>query len=175
MDMQDFYDEMFPKDSNKEMIIEEMHLEKEWFEQAKKIKTVEELSKFVDRMLNGYNHDYRTACHAIAACALAAAWLGADAEGITGFQAGFVMWDFIRNWVKEGNECGLRLIDYDDFLYPQYSGKFEKTIDRETWYRIQAAAKKNLEERSYVCDSVVRHWRSIVEGIVPFGYKIVDK
>lgn len=161
--------------AKRKTITEDMQLEKEWFEQARKIKTVEELSKFVDHMLNEYNHDYGTACHAIAACASAAAWLGADVEGITGFQAGFIMWDFIRNWTKEDNECGLRLIDYDDFLYPQYSDKFEKTIDRETWYRIQAVAKKNLEKSPYAADSVVRHWRSIVDGIVPFGYKVVDR
>ena len=57
-DMQDLYDELFPKDPNKETITEEMHLEKEWFKQAHKINTIEELSKFVDHMLNGYNHDY---------------------------------------------------------------------------------------------------------------------
>lgn len=131
--------------TDKKPITEEMHLEKKWFEEAKNIKSIEELSKFVDKMLNSYQHDYGTMCHAIAACSVACAWLGAEVEGITSFQAGFVMWDFIRNWMYESNACGLRLIDYDDFLFPQYGYKFDKVISEETWSSIQKKAKKISE------------------------------
>ena len=57
--MNDFH-EIFPGNPGKETITEEMHLEKEWFEQAKKVKTVEELTAFVNHLLNDYNHDYGT-------------------------------------------------------------------------------------------------------------------
>ena len=157
----------------KQPITEEMHLEEEWFKQARQVKSVEELSQFVDKMLNSYEHDYGTACHAIAACALASTWLGSHIEGITGFQAGFVMWDFIRHWVKEGNKCGMKLVDYDDFLFPQYEDKFGKTISEETWESIQEAAKNNLEnDDGFVCGAVRQHWKGIVDGVVPFGYKV---
>ena len=56
---------------DKQPITEEMHLEKEWFEEAKSVESIEELSKFVDKMLNSYEHDYGTAVHAIAACSVA--------------------------------------------------------------------------------------------------------
>lgn len=154
-------------------VTEEMHPEKEWFEQAADVKTVEELSTFVNHMLNDYNHDYGTICHAIGACAVAAAWLGAHVEGITGFQAGFVMWDFIKHWIKTGNKCGLRLVDYDDFLYPQYADKYDKTIRKSNWETIQNEAKKNLTENA-ACAEVMKHWQSIVDGNVPFGYRVVD-
>lgn len=157
----------------KQPITEEMHLEKEWFEQARHVKSIEELSQLVDKMLNSYEHDYGTACHAIAACSLASAWLGAHIEGISGFQAGFVMWDFIRHWVKEGNKCGMKLVDYDDFLYPQYADKFDKIISEDTRASIQEEAKKQLEnDDGFACGPVMRHWKSIVDGTVPFGYRV---
>lgn len=156
-------------------ITEEMHLEKEWFKEATKIKSIEELSKFVDKMLNSYSHDYGTACHAIAACAVASAWLGADVEGITGFQAGFIMWDFITNWMYDHNKCGLRLVDYDNFLYPQYEYKYDKVISKDTWESIQKEAKKHLDEDDGgACREVRRHWESIVNGVVPFGYRVIE-
>ena len=159
---------------DKQAITEEMHLEKEWFEQASKIRTTDELVPFIDHVLNDYIHDYGTACHAVSACTLAAAWVGCGREGLTGFQAGFVMWDFIMNWTKKGNKCGLKLVDYDDFLYPQYAEKFDKTIKSEVWTSIQEEARKNLEDCRHCAPNVVAHWQSIVQGNVPFGFRVVD-
>lgn len=159
---------------DKQAITEEMHLEKEWFEQTDKIKTIDQLTEFINHLLGDYEHDYGTVCHAIGAAAVATAWYGAHAEGITGFQAGFVMWDFIKYWIKTSNTCGLKLVDYDDFLYPQYQYKFEKTISKNAWKCIQEQAKKNLESNEVACPEVRNHWQSIVSGIVPFGYKVED-
>ena len=167
---------IFPPDPNKETVTEEMHPEKAWFKEAHEINE-EEFPNFYARIIHGYNHDYGTACHAVAACALAAAWAACDDKdiGLSGFQAGFVMWDFIKNWTMIGNECGLRLVDYDDMLYPQYEEKFEKVISKNVWLSIQEIAKKKLEEANdYVHPDVINHWRKIVEGIVPFGYKVKD-
>lgn len=161
--------------SEKNIVTEEQHPEKEWFAEARKM-TMEDLPAFMDKMMNGYIHDYGTACHAVSACAIAAAWAAADKEGITGFQAGFVMWDFILNWTKTHNECGLRLIDYDDMLYPQYEYKFNnQTISSDNWERIQAKAKENLEKNPDACPDVIQHWQSIVNGSVPFGYSVSDE
>lgn len=162
----------------KQVVTEEMHPEKEWFKQAREIKTIEELTAFVDKMLNGYSHDYGTVCSAIAACSVAAAALGANMEGITGFQASFIMWGFIQHWCKEGNKCGLRLVDYDDFLYPQYEYRHDKVISEEVWECLQKeAARKLIDGYDHdtpfeVCPEVKQHWQSIVDGVVPFGYSI---
>lgn len=156
----------------KQQIDESMHLEKEWFEQAGEVKTIEELETFVNHILNDYEHDYGTACHAVAACALAGAWLGCHKEGLTGFQAGFVMWDFIKGWIKSENTCGMKLVDYDDMLYPQYDHKFEKTISQNTWHCLQEEAKRQLKEAGGAHPEVKAHWKNIAMGIVPFGYQV---
>lgn len=143
-------------------------------EKRKSIKTFDDLIVFL-RDVDNYNTGYGTAPMAIAQAALAVAWYFSSRFGITGFQAGFTMWDFITGWSKPSNKTGLRLVDYDDMLYPQYGFKFDKTIRKDTWKLIQEQAKNNLEEDSGFADtSVVNHWRSIVSGRVPFGYTIED-
>lgn len=82
------------------------------------------------------------------------------------------MWEFIQNWTKKNNKTGLKLIDYDDMLYPQYKHKFEKVISKETWEALQLEATKRLLEENHACNEVKEHWKNIIKGIVPFGYKI---
>lgn len=172
--MINFHD-MFPPDPNKETVTEEMHPEKEWFDEARKIDE-EGLPGFYERIIHGYNHDYGTVCHAVAAVALAAAWAACKENdtGLSSFQAGFVMWDFIRYWTKQGNECGLKLVDYDDMLYPQYEDKFEKTIKKDVWESIQNKAKENLKRFPDAHPMVLAHWKNIVNGEIPFGYTVTD-
>ena len=173
MDSSDFY----PKDPNRETVTEEMHPEKKWFAEAQKMDT-EMLPAFIEKMIHGFNHDYGTSVHAVSACALATAWAvcGDENVGLSGFQAGFVMWDFIKGWTKTHNETGLKLLDYDNMLYPQYEHKFAKTIDTYTWNKLQKIAKKKLEEDGETAHpAVVAHWRSIVNGNVPFGYTVKDE
>lgn len=165
-----------------EKINEEQHLEKEWFKESTE-QTIETLPKFIHHVMNDYEHDYGTICHAIAACSLAAAWAANKHERgyITGFQAGFVMWDFIKEWKYSSNQSGLRIVDYDNMLYPQYEYKFDKVISKETFESIQKAAKELLDEHKstpedqrYVHPDVVNHWEGIIAGKVPFGYKIKE-
>lgn len=162
---------------DKKVISEEMRLEKEWFEEAKK-QTPKTLTAFIDRVMNDYIHDYGTVCHAISACALAAAYAANETEGarggITGFQAGFVLWDFIRQWNFPYNKCGLKIIDYDNMLYPQYDYRFDKIIPEDVWKLLQKEAKKNLETKETASEDVVEHWKSIVDGKVPYGYTVSD-
>ena len=161
-----------------EKISEEQHLEKIWFEEATE-QTIETLPQFVNHIMNDYDHDYGTICHAIAACSLAAAWAANQHEQghITGLQASFVMWDFIKEWMYSGNQSGLRIVDYDDMLYPQYENKFDKVISKETFKSIQKAAQERLDEVKQGREAhpdVIKHWESIVAGNVPFGYKIKE-
>lgn len=163
---------------DKMAITEEMHLEKEWFEQAREQK-LETLPEFMNHILNDYRHDYGTICHAISACALAAAWAADSSEqgGITGFQSGAVMWDFVRQWAYKNNKTALRIINYDNMLYPQYKDDFEdRTIYQSTWEALQNEAKRLLDGidsgEGSAADSVIAHWKDIVNGVVPFGYKI---
>lgn len=151
--------------------------EKRLYEEAMEQKP-ETLGDFVMKAMCDYPHDYGSVCVAVAACALAAVYAANSLPqgGITSYQAGFVMWEFIRQLNYRGNKCGLRMIDYDNMLLPQYADKYEKTISSDTWKLLQEEAKRNLEEKSkYAHPNVINHWKSIVDGVVPFGYKIEEE
>ena len=139
------------------------------------IKTFEELIAFLEYVEKNGNCGYGEAPRAMAQASAAVAWYLADKFGITGFQAGFVMWDFIRDWNYRSNKCGMKITDYDDMLYPQYAYKFEKIIGPAIWADLQETAKKRLEELDNVHPIVKAHWQSIVDGIVPFGYTVADE
>lgn len=165
---------------NKIPIMEEDKLHIEWFKEAGKCDSLYKLGKLAYKLFYKYRHDYGTVCHAISAFALAAAWYGAKKEGITGFQAGFVMWDFIKQWEFRNNKCGLKITNYDDLLYPQYEHRFDKIIKPERWESVQKEAKRRLqnntiEKQGYIAHpDVVAHWQSIVDGKLPFGFKIKE-
>ena len=97
-------------------------LEKE----RKNIKSLDDLMNYIQNIRDNYDIGYDTAPRAIAQAALATSYYLADMFDITGFQAGFVMWDFIKDWSFRGNKCGLKIVNYDDMLYPQYNHKFQK-------------------------------------------------
>ena len=162
----------------------------------------DKLVEFLKDVRDNYNTDYGTAPRAIAQASVATAWYLASVFGITNFQAGFVMWDFIRDWQYRDNECGLKIIDYDLMLYPQYEYKFtEKTISKWQWEVLQKKAQKEIDRINETVESynksqaegmedfinkegrdwvdtdfcnirVLNHWKSIVEGKVPFGFKV---
>jgi hypothetical protein len=156
-------------------ISEEMGIHKEWMVEAKEM-TVEKLPEFVRKLTEDYRHDYGTICHAIAAAAVAAAWAveRSPTGGISGFQAGCVMWEIIRGWGAFGGpDSPLRIQNLDDLLYPQYRDKFT-SISKEVWLRLKAKAAENLEG-PHGTDNVRAHWQSIVDGRVPFGFSVSDR
>lgn len=131
----------------KQVISEEVKIHEEWFKEAKEM-TLEKLPEFLRHLMEDYQHDYGTICHALSAGAIATAW-ALDRHhngGITGFQSGFVMWDFVRNWSFSSNKCGLKIVDYDNLLYPQYGYRFDKTMTKDIWESIQKQAKEKIEE-----------------------------
>jgi hypothetical protein len=72
-------------------------------------------------------------------------------------------------------KCGLKLINYDDMLYPQLEHKFEKTITPDVWDALQTEAAARLKEHpDWTHPNVVSHWQSIVDGKVPFGYSVQE-
>ena len=160
----------------KKAITEDMGLQKEWCERAKSMKP-DDFPEFFRELTEDYEHDYGTVCHAMAAIGLAAMWAFNKSEGarggITGFQAGCVMWQVIRHMNYESNKCGLRLLDMDDLLYPQYEHKFT-AISKDTWDAVKKEAQNRLLERGNAHPDVVAHWESIVNGKVPFGLRIED-
>lgn len=141
---------------------------RQWFTED-----VSSVDEFINKLATEYEHDYGTIVHAMAAVAIRA-MLKLDETpqgGITGFQAGAIMWKFIRNWMHY--EGPMKLMRYENMLYPQYAESFATTIDAATWEYLQDTAKKKLAEDGHVHPNVRAHWISIVEGRVPFGYTLV--
>ena len=155
--------------------MDEFEMRDELREKRQNIKTFDDLVVFLKDVETNYGNGYGHAPRAIAQASLAVAWYLAKVYGITRFQADFVMWDFIRDWSFRSDKCGLKIVDYNNMLYPQYNYKFQKTIPSSTWDAIQNEAKKNLEERDGAHPNVRAHWESIVAGKIPFGYTVSDE
>lgn len=145
---------------------------------GKAAKTPEDIKALLDEVLQKFNYDYGVAPRSVAGFCVAAAHFLACAMGLTGFQASFITWDFILGFSMTNNKCGLKMVDFDQMLYPQYGYKFEKTISASTWKSIQEEAKKKLDkfdsDEETAAAPVVEHWRAIVAGNVPFGYSVEE-
>lgn len=146
-----------------------------WQSKAKAC-TIETLPAFLEELTENYIHDYGTICHAVAMAAVAAAWAVDHSKqgGITGFQSGAIMWQFIREWSYSGNKTGLRIVDYDNFLYPQYANKYEKTISSDTWDAIQAQAKIEIEEADRKYAEYLQKCEKFKTDIAAFVAKFPD-
>ena len=166
----------------KKNITEEDGLHKDWYAMARdpeQITNPDELVKFMDYVMNEFNHDYGTICHALSAIALAAARVADrhyEQGGITGFQAGFVMWGFIKEWMFSHNKLGLSLIDYDNLLYPQYDHSFTITLDPKLVEQMQKEAQRLIDTTNpnQVNENVLAHWKKLAEGEVPFGLQVKE-
>lgn len=141
-------------------------LKKEWLKRAREM-TTEKLPDFIRELTCGYLHDYGTICHATAIAAISAACSinHSNQGGITGFQAAAVSWVFIREWNCLDNKTGLKLIDYDNFLYPQYGDKLDKIISKDTWEDLQTQAAQNIQEYE-------NEYRKYLKALSEFGKKL---
>jgi ethanolamine ammonia-lyase large subunit len=157
--------------TEKKKITEQDKIHEQWYKETKNI-SIEALPEFIRHLTQDYEHDYGTVCHAITAIMIATGATIANNEGITGFQAGCIMWEFIKHWMFEDNKCGLRLLNFDNMLYPQYYDDFDKTISEDIFDALQKEAKEKLFTSENACDDVIEHWKNIIDGKVPFGYKI---
>lgn len=144
-------------------------------EKRRKINSFEDLCNFIKYIKDNCNTGYGVAPRSIAQAMLGVGWYLSSIFGITGFQASCVMWDVIVDSQYPHNKTGLKIVDFDDMLYPQYERKFDKIISHETWEALQKEAKKSLEENTVCVHPDVRaHWQSIVDGNVPFDFTVED-
>lgn len=137
-------------------------------------KSPEELASFVRSLLRDYSHDYGTIVHAAAAAALAAVHtVNADEAqgGVTGFQAGAIAHLFMRKFLQIDGP--MRIREVRKMLYPHYKDEFG-TIDAKTFAWLQDRARELLSERTDASEACRAHWQSIVDGTVPFGYRVKD-
>lgn len=146
------------------------------YEKANKVKTKKDLDALLKEVINNKELDYGKIVYAMSACMIATSRYidMSKVGGITGFQASFVGWEMVREFMIYDNKTSLRIVNYDDMLYPQYEMEFKKTISQNTWKSLQKQAKIKLKESPDASPKVIEHWKSIIEGKVPFGYKVEE-
>lgn len=156
----------------KQVITEEMKIQDEWYKQADKM-TMDKLPEFLKHLTEDYQHDYGTICHAISAGALATvhAMNNLPCGGITGFQAGFVMWGIIREMNYRNNKCGLRIQDMDKLLYPQYEEQFH-CISNETWQSVRKEAVILLEGNERLHEKYLRDMEQYEKDMNQFEFDV---
>ena len=145
------------------------------YEKADNVRTKEDLDNLLAEVVDSHEaFDYGKICYAISACMLAALNYVDRSEigGITGFQASVIGWEMVRQLIITDKRAILRLVNYDNMLYPQYKRNFDKVIDSKLWEKLQKQAAENLEKHPDAHPNVTKHWQSIVDGKVPFGFKI---
>lgn len=145
------------------------------YQRAKNVKTKEELDSLLKDVIKSKDLDYGKIVYAICACMNATMNYidNSPVGGITGFQASFIGWEMVKEYMSISKDSpGLKLIDYENMLYPQYEEKFEKKISLKLWSKLQEQARKLLIECPNAHPNVIKHWKSIARGHVPFGYEI---
>lgn len=160
----------------KKIITEEMEMHEQWYEEAKDM-TIEKLPEFIKKLTEEYTHDYGTICHAFTSVAIASMWAinKSSQGGITGFQAGCIMWEFIKHWNYTDNKLGMKLIDYDKLLYPQYAEYFNKqTISIDHWKRIQRQAQIEIQEANADYENYLKKLDKYKKDIAVFVTKHPD-
>lgn len=143
------------------------------YKKADKVKTKKQLDELLNEVTNCEELGYDKIVYAISGCMLATANYINNSEvgGITGFQASFIGWEMVRKFIY-GSKIGMKLVDYGDMLYPQYKERFQKIISQGTWESLQKQAEINLKEVPTADPKVIKHWKRIVRGKIPFGYKV---
>lgn len=139
-----------------------------WFERDPS-ESVDSFITYLDTL----DHDYGTIVEALAAVAIHAARKMNHSErngGITGFQAAGVMWTFVQKWLHQDGP--MKLMKFENMLYPQYKDEFQKTISEDTWEYLQKEAASKLSNNVDAVTEVKAHWISIASGTVPFGYTV---
>lgn len=160
---------------NHEQILRERYVERA------RSATPEELAGLIDEiMTDPHTNDYGGVGVAIGLIAAASAWAmnrhpGARG-GITGFQGGAVLWEFVRHWDSGRiGEAGARIQSFDNLMFPQYADSFQ-TLPRSAVDAVQRMARERLEtaDRSQVHPEVIAHWETLAAGQSPYGMRVSE-
>lgn len=145
----------------------------EVYKLAGEVRSREDLDKLLAQ-ITAYPHDYNTIVYGcMAAMKGAFNYVNrSETGGITGFQAGCLGWECVREFLSIDGP--VRLQDFKNLLYPQYADRFQKVISPDTWEWVQKKAVESLTESPDAHPNVVAHWKSIIKGKVPFGFVVKD-
>jgi hypothetical protein len=166
----------------KKKITEEMNMHVEWEKQAENM-TLKMLPKFISMLMNDYEHDYETKVNAVV-CGMMATMKAMTVNHYRGHLSGYqqccIMWDLIEKIEFRDNKVGLRLINYDNLLYPGREESFKMKISIGMHKRLKKRAAELLKDALAINNSppvhqvIKDHWIDIISGKIPYGIT-VDK
>ena len=157
-----------------------------WYQQARE-QTLDTLPEFINELANHVQTNNST--HAIAAACIGTAWAMNASNGyrIPHIVIANVARIFNRLLAYRESKCGIKTIDYDYMLYPYYNDVFT-TIPEDTWRAIQTEAQRLLDTTNHETwtdddgathippdQEIFDHWQSIVDGRVPFGFRVKEE
>jgi len=125
----------------KEMSREEINV---WIEKGQNTK-IGNFQEFLNDMIENIPVSYGNVVYSTAIASSTIAHILSSHYGITGFQAGCVQWEWIRQWGIFSSEVGLRMLNYQDMCYPQHESSFT-TISKDTFERMQTFCQDRIEK-----------------------------
>lgn len=139
------------------------------YEGREKVKTIEEFEK----LLIDVKADSRDYGAIVEACSVMMnASFNLLNPGISGFQAGCLMWMMIKKYGMYGDDSMLSIRDFREIIYPQMGYKF-RSIPKDFWQQAQDLAKKQLIDFKG-SESVKKHMETVANGQIPFGLIVSD-
>lgn len=147
------------------------------YEGRENIQTMEEFKALFDEAINDAD-DYGSIvlCCALMMNAAFSLVNSSPNGGITGFQAGCLMWEMVMKYGSFEKGEPLRIVNYNDLMYPQRVRRFN-TIPKDAWEQVVNNAKrvvKELEENNQGHPEVVAHMKEVAQGKVPFGLIVAE-
>lgn len=124
-------------------------------------KSWEELKAYCESLFINENNDYGKAAYCMSLATTAMFNFAADRVGATGFLASCADMDFLRR--SRGMKNGFQIVDYNNFLYPQYMNRPEiAALFPKIAPRLIKEAKRLLEENGGGAhEDVLAHWKRI--------------
>lgn len=145
----------------------EQEYKRQVYDEADQVKTVEELNLLIER-LTAHPHDYGTIIYACAAAMIGAYKVmnASPQGGITGFQAGCLMWEMVHRF-GEFSGGPLRIQDFDHLRFPQYDDDWAVWLSPEGRAQIVERANRALSEARSMAPGVRKRHEEIVAGSWP--------
>lgn len=146
-------------------------------DKALKVTNLDDLEELILNVQNR-RQTHSTACHGAMAVMIAAFNVIQNTFNLSEYQRGCVGWEVVKEFMILDKNAPAQLLDFSNMLYPHGEEKFSRTITRKNWEWIQKQAQKKIDgvNKSEAPHSAKTfdHWKSIVDGNVPFGFDVVE-
>lgn len=152
-----------------------MNVHTEWSEAAQSI-TLEQLPEFLRHLRDDYEHDAKSIV--LATCiGMVAAGNMVRTETDTEQSSAQIFWTLAD--LIEPPRGPRKLIDFGDMLYPTSVNAFTKTIPSPVVNWLQGRARIFIADvkakKIAASPETITHWRNIIAGIMPFGYRAIKE